>query len=182
MSNLLMEHDGTITLFSSLINLVVRLYCHLTFDSHIIQLCKASSYHLKSISELQPRPFIPFRHKNGRSLQKHQYIQIMLARTCKQHIFQSPASLPWLSVSSRNKFKCDVLTFQCIHREIYFASRLLQPHKLPMHTFRPNNVILLWAPRTIDPHPWGLYRLCSCTPTVVQTTWPPEGTTDSRLY
>lgn len=42
MSDLLIEHDGNILLFSSLITLVVRLYCHLTFDSHIMQLCKAS--------------------------------------------------------------------------------------------------------------------------------------------
>lgn len=54
MSGLLMEHDGTITLFSSLINLAVRLYCHLTFDSHTTQLCKASFHHLKSISEVCP--------------------------------------------------------------------------------------------------------------------------------
>ncbi len=104
-----------IPLSTSVINLGVKMDSHLTFETHVKQLCKTSFFHLRNISRLRPmltladaeklvHAFISSRldycnalliRIPGKSLQKLQYIQNSAARIlmrCGNTIISHPFS------------------------------------------------------------------------------------------
>ncbi len=113
---------------------------HLTFETHVKQLCKTSFFHLRNIARLRPMLTIADAEKlvhdfvssrldycnalliriPGKSLQKLQCIQNSAARILMMvrkygHITPILKSLHWLPVSFRIVYKVSLLTHQCIH-------------------------------------------------------------------
>ncbi len=126
---------------------------HLTFETHVKQLCKTSFFHFRNIARLRPmltladaeklvHAFISSRldycnalliRIPGKSLQKLQYIQNSAARILMRvrkydHITPILKSLHWLPVSFRIVYKVSLLTHQCIHGDApSYLKELLTP-------------------------------------------------------
>ncbi len=129
-----------IPLSTSVTNLGVKMDSHLTFETHVKQLCKTSFFHLRNIARLRPMLTIEDAEKlvhafvssrldycnalliriPGKNLQKLQYIQNSAARILMRvrkydHITPILKTLHWLPVSFRIVYKVSLLTHQCIH-------------------------------------------------------------------
>ena len=177
-----------IPLSSTVTNLGVKFDTHLTFDTHINQLCKTSFYHLRNIAKLRPtlglsdaeklvHAFISSRldycnalliGTPSKSLQKLQHIQNSAARVLMRvrkydHITPILHSLHWLPVSSRINYKIALLTHQCIHGTAPpYLKDLLTP-QTSAHNLRSANTVTLQPPRT-KLRTMGDRAFCSAAP------------------
>ncbi len=118
-----------IPISTSVINLGVKMDSHLTFETHVKQLCKTSFFHLSADAEKLVHAFVSSRldycnalliRIPGKSLHKLQCIQNSAARILMMvrkygHITPILKSLHWLPVSFRIVYKVSLLTHQCIH-------------------------------------------------------------------
>ncbi|XP_072573217.1 uncharacterized protein [Paramormyrops kingsleyae] len=126
--------------FSESFYLGVKMDPHLTYDTHIQQLCKTSFYHLRNIAKHRPLLTLADAEKlvhvfvssrldycnalligiPSKSIQKLQYVQNSAARILMRvrkfnHITPILKTLHWLPVSLRIEYKVSLLTHQCLH-------------------------------------------------------------------
>ncbi len=162
-----------IPLSTSVTNLGVKMDSHLTFETHVKQLCKTSFFHLGNIARLRPMLTIADAEKlvhafvssrldycnalliriPGKNLQKLQYIQNSAARILMRvrkydHITPILKSLHWLPVSFRIVYKVSLFTHQCIHGDApSYLKELLTPQS-SNRMLRSASSYLLKTPRT----------------------------------
>ncbi len=179
-----------ITLSTSVLNLGVKMDSHLTFETHVKQMCKTSFFHLRNIARLRPmltladaeklvHAFISSRldycnalliRIPGNSLQKLQYIQNSAARILMRvrkydHITPILKSLHWLPVSFRIVYKVSLLTHQCIHGDApSYLKELLTPQS-SKRTLRSASTYILKPPRT-KLRTMGDRAFCSAAPSL----------------
>ncbi|XP_072571304.1 uncharacterized protein [Paramormyrops kingsleyae] len=180
--------DQDIPLSSFVTNLGVKMDPHLTYDTHIQQLCKASFYHLRNIAKLRPlltladaeklvHAFVSSRldYCNAlligipsKSIQKLQYVQNSAARILMRvrkfnHITPILKTLHWLPVSLRIEYKVSLLTHQCLHGTApTYLKDLLTP-QTSVRSLRSSSTFLLKTQRT-KLRTMGDRAFCSAAP------------------